>query len=157
MIFSIHFWPETFLGAACLVASPTTRAEKLPEGLEEQVESTIIDPIARLRESSFKFSSSQKVNQKPNWLQRRWYPGALARIIPSTHPLQKQVFPVMASPEVFTRHNMWNYHYLSWCYTSLIYDVKSDIWKMVWPRLLCRSGVRVSVVPHLRRGRPGGA
>ena len=26
-------------------------AEKLPEGLEEQVESTIIDPIARLRES----------------------------------------------------------------------------------------------------------
>ena len=26
-------------------------AEMLPEGLEEQVESTIIDPIARLRES----------------------------------------------------------------------------------------------------------
>ena len=37
--------------SVCLVASTTTRAEKLPEGLEEQVESTIIDPIARLRES----------------------------------------------------------------------------------------------------------
>ena len=36
--------------SVCLVASTTTRAEKLPEGLEEQVESTIIDPIARLRE-----------------------------------------------------------------------------------------------------------
>merc|ERR1719266_2686288 len=36
---------------ACLVAgSPITMAEKLPEGLEEQVESTIIDPIARLQE-----------------------------------------------------------------------------------------------------------
>ena len=40
-----------FFVSVCLVASTTTRAEKLPEGLEEQVESTIIDPIARLRES----------------------------------------------------------------------------------------------------------
>ena len=49
-----HFF-ETFalnsFVSVCLVASTTTRAEKLPEGLEEQVESTIIDPIARLRES----------------------------------------------------------------------------------------------------------
>ena len=52
----------TFLGPACLVASHTTRAEKLPEGLEEQVESTIIDPIARLRES-FEFS---RLKSEPN-------------------------------------------------------------------------------------------
>ena len=127
-LFSFHFLQlqdvdlTTFLGAACLVASPTTRAEKLPEGLEEQVESTIIDPIARLRESSFKFFSSQKVNQKPNWLQRRWYPGALARIIPSTHPLQKPVFPAMASLEVWL--HMLNYHFPSLVLYVHIYDVK---------------------------------
>ena len=51
---------KTFLAPACLVAgSPITMAEKLPEGLEEQVESTIIDPIARLREF-FKFPHLKK-------------------------------------------------------------------------------------------------
>ena len=50
----------TFLGLACLVAGPTTRAEKLPEGLEEQVESTIIDPIARLRKSNTSNTSNLK-------------------------------------------------------------------------------------------------
>ena len=50
-----------FLGPACLVAgSATTMAEKLPEGLEEQVESTIIDPIARLRESFPYLPAAQK-------------------------------------------------------------------------------------------------
>ena len=54
----------------------------------------------------------------------------------------------------FTCWTITSHH---WCYTSTSMMWKSDIWKMVWARLLCGSGVWVSVVPHLRRGRPGGA
>ena len=93
-------------------------AEKLPEGLEEQVESTIIDPIARLRES---FPSLQKWTP-PNW-QRRWYPGALARIIPSSPRLRRPVSPVMASLEVC--HYQW-VTFERWLWTGYYADPESD-------------------------------
>ena len=57
-------------------------AEKLPEGLEEQVESTIIDPIARLRESFFTCS---KVNN----------PKLTEEVIPGS---PGEDYPIFSSP-----------------------------------------------------------
>ena len=75
------------------------------------------------------------------------------RIIQSSLRLQKPHFHVTGFLEVCflmnVNHRSRRYHFLK-------IDIRKVV-KLIWTRLLCGSGGRLSVVPHLRRGRSGRA
>ena len=91
------------------------------------------------RQASWVPHTHSDIESEPD-SQRRWFLAALVRTIPSIPRLQRPVSPATDSPEV--RLHIVMVH-------------KSASKSLVVPRLLCGPWVRVSVVPHLRRGWTG--